>query len=334
MLLVKTKNFVRLAAVVVLITSISVFSAGCGIFGGDDYPSSDIEWYVGFSAGGGFDTASRIIAEEMSTDLGTNVVVRNLAGGGGRRAAQEIHKAPADGYAISIMNMPNQILAEKIDPQGVNFNNLSWIGRAVIQTYGLYTAADSKFNTPAELAAAGDDIRFCLSGLSGHSFLVASVTTEVMKIAWNPVTGYKGAETQAGLLRGDCELALGPMAGSTLSAVQSPDFKGLWIYEDDRFAPLPDVPTVKELGFPQLGGGKFANNGLVAASPGTPDDIVKKLSESFDRALQDPDVIAGINKKGMAVSRLSPAETSSVVDGMSGIVSEYLELVRAKSQSR
>ncbi|HCH35574.1 MAG TPA: hypothetical protein DEU64_02805, partial [Dehalococcoidia bacterium] len=64
------------------------------------------------------------------------------------------------------------------------------------------------------------------------------------------------------------------------------------------------------------------------------DDIVKKLSESFDRALQDPDVIAGINKKGMAVSRLSPAETSSVVDGMSGIVSEYLELVRAKSQSR
>ena len=103
MLLVKAKNFVRLAAVVVLITSISVFSAGCGIFGGDDYPSSDIEWYVGFSAGGGFDTASRIIAEEMSTDLGTNVVVRKLAGGGGRRAAQEIHKAPADGYAISCL---------------------------------------------------------------------------------------------------------------------------------------------------------------------------------------------------------------------------------------
>lgn len=319
----------------VLVATLSLFAvaaAACG--SGDDYPSSDIEWYVGFSAGGGFDTASRIIAENMSEDLGATVVVRNLEGGGGRRAAQEINKVEPDGYAISIMNMPNQILAEKIDPQGVDFNELSWIGRAVIQTYGLYTANSSKFNTPAEVAAIGDDIRFCLSGLSGHSFLVASVTTEVMGIAWNPVTGYKGAETQAGLLRGDCELALGPMAGSTLSAVQGPDFKALWIYEDDRFAPLPDVPTVKELGFPELGGGKFANNGLVAAAPGTPKDIVEKLSASFDKALQDPEVVAGINKKGMAVARLSPSETSTVVDGMSGIVSEYLELVRAKSQSR
>ena len=93
-------------------------------------------------------------------------------------------------------------------------------------------------------------------------------------------------------------------------------------------------PTVTELGFPALGGGKFANNGLVAAPPGTPDDIMEQLVASFDKALQDPDVVANINKKGMAVQRLTSAETAEVVKGMDGIVSEYLELVRAKSQSQ
>jgi tripartite-type tricarboxylate transporter receptor subunit TctC len=328
----KVLGRVRLVGILGSLMVFAMLATSCS--GGDDFPARDIEWYVGFSAGGGFDTASRFIAEEMSADLGGTVVVRNLEGGGGRRAAQEINKVDPDGYAISIMNMPNQILAEKLDPQGVDFNQLSWLGRAVIQTYGLYTAANSKFNTPADVVALGDDVRFCLSGLAGHSFLVASVTTEVMNIAWHPVTGYKGAETQAGLLRGDCELALGPMAGSTLTAVQGPDFKALWIYEDERFAPLPDVPTVTELGFPELGGGKFANNGLVAAPPGVPDDIMKQLIDSFDKALQDPDVVANINKKGMAVKRLTQAETDEVVKGMDSIVVEYLELVRAKSKSQ
>ena len=89
----------------------------------------------------------------------------------------------------------------------------------------MYTATSNDFSTPEELQGM-PDVRFCLSGLAGHSFLVASVTTEVMNIAWNPVTGYRGQETQAGLLRGDCELALGPIAGTTLSAVQGPDFQG------------------------------------------------------------------------------------------------------------
>ena len=83
-----------------------------------------------------------------------------------------------------------------------------------------------------------------------------------------------------------------------------------------------------------MGGGKFANNGLVAAPPGVPDDVMKQLVDSFDKALQNPDVVANINKKGMAVKRLTQAETDAVVKGMDSIVVEYLELVRAKSKSQ
>ncbi len=311
---------------------VAAFAAACGS-DEPEFPTRDIEWFVGFGAGGGFDTASRLIADKMSDELGVNVVVRNIEGGGGRRAVQEIARSEPDGHAISIMNMPNQITAELLDPENVNFDDLTWVGRAVIQTYGLYTASANDFNSPADLQGM-PDVRFCLSGLAGHSFLVASVTTEVMDIAWNPVTGYRGQETQAGLLRGDCELALGPIAGSTLTAVQGPDFKVLWMYSSERFGPVPDAPTVDELGYPELGGSKFANNGLVAAAPGTPDSALDVLQQAFSNALADPAVVEGINNAGMDIVPLTPSETSSAVSDMNGIVQEYLETVRQKSQAQ
>ena len=328
-------RILKLGKSMVIAVLLALFALGITACGDEEkFPERDIEWFVGFAAGGGFDVASRFIAKEMGTELGVNVVIRNIEGGGGRRAAQEISRGDTTGHQISIMNMPNQISAELLDPEGVSFSDLQWIGRAVIQTYGLYTTADSPYNTPADVAAADPEPRFCLSGLAGHSFLVASVTTEVMGIPWHPVTGYRGSETQAGLLRGDCELALGPFAGSTLSAIQGPDFKGLWMYTSERFAPTPDVPTVDELGFPELGGSKFANNGLVAAPPGTPDDVVDALAAAFQNALENPDVIAGINKAGMAVAPLSPDETDGVVSGMAEFIAQYIDVVRAKSQAQ
>lgn len=311
---------------------LALFGAAACADSGPDFPERDIKWFVGFNAGGGFDVASRAIAEAMSDELGVNVVVENIPGGGGRRAAQDIYRGEPDGYAISIMNMPNQITAERLDPQGVSFDELQWVGRAVIQTYGMYTTADSEWRTPQDVAAAGDDVRFCLTGLSGHSFLVASVSTQVMNIAWNPVTGYQGTEVQAGLLRGDCELAVGPFAGSTLDAVRSDDFKGLWMYADERFALTPDVPTVGELGFGDLAG--FANNGMVAAAPGTPDDIVEIIATAFDNALQNAEVAQKIADRGMAVARLTPQETRDAVAGMDGVVSTNIETVRQRSQSQ
>ena len=119
---------------------VGMFASACAE---EEFPNRDIEWFVGFNAGGGFDVASRIIADKMSDDLGVDVVVRNIPGGGGRRAVQEISRGEPDGYSISIVNMPNQITAELLDPEGVDFNSIGWVGRAVIQTYGMYTAADT-----------------------------------------------------------------------------------------------------------------------------------------------------------------------------------------------
>ena len=321
----------RLLLIVASLAIVSVLAAACG--DEEKFPNRDIEWFVGFNAGGGFDVASRIIADKMGDDLGVNVVIRNIPGGGGRRAVQEISRGEPDGYSISIVNMPNQITAELLEPAGVDFNSIGWIGRAVIQTYGMYVAADYPYNTPDEIAASKPEPRYCLTGLSGHSFLVASIATEELGIPWNPVTGYKGSDIRAGQLRKECELASGPIAGDTLTAVNGPDFKVLWMFSDERFEQVPNAPTISELGHDNVGGATLANNGMVMAPPGTPDDVLAILSESMNKALTDPEVISAIHDRGMAVSVLTPEEASAAVKGMFSIVEDNIDIVRAKSQA-
>jgi tripartite-type tricarboxylate transporter receptor subunit TctC len=311
---------------------VGVFTASCGD-SEPEFPNRDIEWFVGFNAGGGFDVASRIIADKMSEDLGVNVVVRNIPGGGGRRAVQEISRGEPDGYSISIVNMPNQITAELLDPEGVDFNAISWIGRAVIQTYGMYVAESYPHSTPQEIAASSPEPRFCLTGLSGHSFLVAAIATKELGIPWNPVTGYQGSDIRAGQLRKECELASGPIAGDTLTAVNGPDFKVLWMFADERFDQVPDAPTISELGYSDVGGATLANNGLVMAPPGTPDSVLKILSDSLNKVLDNPEVIEAIHARGMAVSTLTPDTTGAAVKGMFSIVNENIDVVRERAAS-
>ncbi|MEK9660065.1 MAG: tripartite tricarboxylate transporter substrate binding protein [Chloroflexota bacterium] len=336
MRLIRAIHWLRALALTSVLAVSALALVACG--GEEDptanFPERDIEWFVGFDAGGGFDVASRIIAEAMSEDLGVNVVVRNIPGGGGRRAVQEIARGVPDGYSISIVNMPNQITAELLDPEGIDFNSLGWIGRAVIQTYGYYTAEKNPWTSVEQVAASTPEPRFCLTGLSGHSFLVAAISTQELSIPWHPVTGYGAAEIRAALLRGDCELGVGPIAGDTLTAVNGPDFKVLWMFSDERFGPVPDAPTITELGYPDVGGASLANNGLVMAPPGTPDAILDKLSAALNKALADPDVAAGIAKAGMEVSTQTRAQSAASVKAMFGVVEENIGIVQERSKSQ
>src|SRR5262245_45766438 len=84
---------------IVLATSL-VASEGRGQ--GARYPDHPVKVVVGFSAGGGTDVAARLIAQKLSEAMGQTFVVENKAGASGLIASQEVAKAPADGYTITV----------------------------------------------------------------------------------------------------------------------------------------------------------------------------------------------------------------------------------------
>ncbi len=298
------------------------------------FPEREIEWIVGWPAGGGFDLAARTIGDFMGNELGVDVVVRNHTGAGGRRAVDAVRRGAPDGYTISIMNMPMQLMAEKLDPAGADFEGFEWIGQAVRQENIVTAPKTATFNTPEEVAAA--EPRICMPGLAGHNFLVAAVSTEVMGIPWKVVSGFAGgADTRAAMLRGECDISW-TVANPQVVASISPedDFKGLWVYSDERLDWAPDTPTVAELGYPELGGPKLLNSGLVAAPAGTPAAIVKLIEDSFQRALNDPGVVARLREGGMEVLPMSGQATDEAVGGMDSLLTEFTDVVKARQEAQ
>ena len=81
-------------------TAIAIAALAVPAFAQDDYPNRPITFVVPFAAGGPTDTVTRLIAEPMSTTLGQQIVVQNVAGAGGTLAAGEVAAAEPDGYTV------------------------------------------------------------------------------------------------------------------------------------------------------------------------------------------------------------------------------------------
>src|SRR5262245_35025668 len=92
----------------------AVAIAGAGAACGQSFPARPVTLTVGFAAGGGTDTAARIIAQKLSENIGQSVVVENKAGAGGNIAAQHIAMAPPDGYTIHLTSVGPMAVAPHI----------------------------------------------------------------------------------------------------------------------------------------------------------------------------------------------------------------------------
>ena len=125
-----------------------------------------------------------------------------------------------------------------------------------------------------------------------------------IKITYIPFSG-SGAATPA-LLGGH----VGALMTYSTMAVQYKDkFRPLAIMSEERMSVLPDVPTFKELGYDIVEG---AYRG-VAAPPGTPDDRVQYLAETFAKVMKDPEVIKKMDENGFKIENMGPAEATAFV---------------------
>ena len=125
-----------------------------------------------------------------------------------------------------------------------------------------------------------------------------------VKLTYIPFSG-SGAATPA-LLGGH----VGSLMTYSTMAVQYKDkFRPLAIMSEERMAILPDVPTFKELGFDIVEG---AYRG-VAAPPGTPDDRVKYLADTFDKVMKDPEVVKKMDENGFKIEAMGPEAATTFV---------------------
>jgi tripartite-type tricarboxylate transporter receptor subunit TctC len=277
------------------------------------FPNRPLRIVVPFPAGGPSDVLARMIGQRMSQDFGQSVVVENRPGANTVIAAQQVAKAPPDGYtmlmAIDSTLVMNQYLYKNLPYDPINgFAPITLVAKTMVL---LIVNADGPFKTVQDLIAKAKAEPGKLNYGAG------TITSKLMGYLFEKAGGgkavlvpYNGsAEVTQGLLTKSTDFSFdGPSAA--LSLIQSGRFKVLAKFDPRPFPPAPDVPYIQTVlpKFDEL----TVWLGLVAPK-GTPAPIIDKLQREIAKALADPAVKAKADAAGLYPATSTPAEFAAFI---------------------
>jgi len=253
-----------------------------------NYPDRSIRLIVPFGAGGITDQTARIVAQELSKQLGQTVVVENRPGAGGAIAAAQVAKAASDGYTLMIitngMVAVNPLIQGQLSYDPLNdFEYISMIANTPLV---FVTSSDSAFKTLGELVKAASKepgtVSFSSSALGTSIHQAMALLSKSTGASMLHIPYKSGAEAATAVLSGTVAatavktVVVGPM-------ITSGKLRALGLTAAQRVPSLPDVPTVKETIGTELEAGSLS--GLVAPK-GTPSQILAKLEAAIHFAVR------------------------------------------------
>ncbi len=256
------------------------------------WPQRPIKIVIPYGPGSSPDVLARILAERLTPRLGQPVLIENRAGAGGNLGTGAVAKAAPDGYTFVIStNGPlvnNTVLYRKLsyDP----FKELTPVTLAGGQANVCTVRSDSGLQSMKDLVAAmrarPGQFNFSSIGVGSLSHLgieLLKVRTSTFAVHI-PYPSSPAAVTA--LLQGDVQFACVP-AVAVMPQVKAGRLRALAVSTGARSAQMPEVPTMKESGFPEVEA--MAWMALLAPAQ-TPPDIVARMNREVNAVLQMPEV--------------------------------------------
>jgi tripartite-type tricarboxylate transporter receptor subunit TctC len=294
-------RFIKIAALVAAgCLQVSAFAQG--------YPEKPIRMIIANAPGGGTDNTGRILAQQLSKELGQPVVVENYAGAGGVIGVGIAAKATADGYSIlydSASFAVNPAIRKLPYDPAKDFIPLSL---SVSQPNVLVVSENSPYKTFKDyLQAARDNpgkITFGSAGVGTGQHMTGELFKSRAKVDILHVPYKAGAAVYTDIMGGQITSYFGNL-GSAMSFIRSGKVRPLVVTSAKRDPKLPDVPTMIEEGFPGFEVLEWAG---AYVPRGTPPAIVEKLAKAFQAATANPAVRESLEKAGVSVVGSSQAD--------------------------
>ncbi len=290
-----------------------------------DFPNKPVKFIVTAGAGGGEDMEARAIAPFLEKHLGTQVMIENQPGAGGKIAFEKFQKVEPDGYTLITYTFPKSVIIEyqgKTNYKTADYTPVfAWSRSSQL----LVVHADS-WKTFGEFLKAAKE-RTLAGGLSGrgsttHLMGLIALDELGIKVNWVPYEGSAGSVTALAGKHLDFTICL---ATSAVSLIQAGKLRPLLLFSDKRDPFLPDVPIPGDLGFdmtyiPTLRG--------VEAPPNTPAAIVKILEDAFSKAVQEPGFIDVAKKRKMVLQSVSSKEFGKAVADIYPKIAKLREMLK------
>ena len=274
------------------------------------YPSHPVKIIVTFPPGSTPDTVARVVAPRLQESLGQPFVVENRAGAGGNVGADFVAKSPADGYTLLVSTnaavATNKVLYANLpyDPERdlSTISLMSWAPQLLVVNPSLPVGSLKDFLE--YLRRNPGRVSYGSAGSGSASHLTMELLKSDAKVfaVHIPYRGFPQAVTD--MLGGNIQ-AMFAIAPILLPHVKSGKMKGLAVTSAKRSEMAPEIPSVAELGFPQLESLSWI--GLLAPAK-TPQDIVERLASETQRILREPDARKALLGQGFEVIAGSPAE--------------------------
>src|SRR5262252_1040726 len=305
---------------------------------GDFYRGRTISLYVSFPPGGGYDIYARVLAPHFSRHIPGNpvVVIKNMEGGSGVKAASYITTITSqDGTSLGLF-LDTLTLGKVLGGPG-EFDpvKLTWIGRIVSTA----TVSVVWHTSPVQTIEEAKKRELLMAGTvaSNTSNFVPAALNDLIGTKIKVIMGFRGSPDQAlAMMRGETQ-AIGGMSWEAIQAnhkewLTQKQIRILYAQGAQRIKELPNDPALLDFATDErsrrilglLGSGPDIGRSLVA-EPGIPPERAAALRQAFMATMQDPELIAEIKKRNLAIKPLSGEDVQKIVAASAATPKELVD---------
>ncbi|MDB5965965.1 MAG: hypothetical protein JWQ72_2465 [Polaromonas sp.] len=273
------------------------------------FPNKVVRIVVPYAAGGVTDIMARVIAQQLSSQMGQQFIVENKPGAGGSIGMAEVARLPKDGYNLVMMPANLSVMSALYDKLPFDpikdFTPVVNVGSSPV---GISVAAKLPVKNIKEFFAYArkNSVSYASCGIASPQHIAAEYLKSVAQIDIVHIP-YKGCGAALpDVLSNEVPLFFASIP-HLLTNAKSGRIVPIAVTGQKRSSLMPDVPTIAESGYPQFD--VEAWFGLLVAR-GTPADVIQKLNVEVNKALQTPEL-----KKTMAAQYFEPVGGTSAAFG-------------------
>ncbi|MGE4252959.1 MAG: tripartite tricarboxylate transporter substrate binding protein [Parvibaculaceae bacterium] len=288
------------------LASASVFIGACFVVAGltiypsdadAAYPDKPVKLIVGFGPGGPSDIGARFLQRYFHEITGQNLIIINKPGGAGAHAWAEMNKHEPDGYTLTLMSLPHQILQPAVTPDtGYKADELNTILVYTASPQLLVVPKASKIETLQGFIQAAKEQPGVLTvgGAGAGGAANHAAFQRFRKVTGGEFVYIPFSDTASSMLAVKGSQVTASWTWSTQGSHDLDSVRLLGIASDERMKLFPDVPTLRESGIDIV----EQNWWGIGVPEGTPEELRRTIAETFRKVAEHPEMLKQMTSAG------------------------------------